>query len=338
VDERNALGLCVNDDGLCVRALDLWLDPLRPVPLAFVSHAHAARPAQGSTIVLASPETLALAAALGVTFADARAVTWDGGGIDLPLGGAAGTRARLAIAPAGHVLGAAQLLIEHEGKRLVYTGDWSADADGTRPGGAVIPCDELLLATTFGLPIFRFEPAATVLSTLVEWCADRLAAAITPVVLAATPGPAQAVARALSARGLPASGDDEVRRGCAAYEELGVVLGPLAAHEAGGRGRVVVVQPSTRLPELRTRGRVEVAYASAWARLDAAVERKRADAAFVLADQADYDGLVRLVHGTGAKRVVTTRGDARAFAHLLRMQGREADALELAPIDERGVS
>jgi putative mRNA 3-end processing factor len=334
VEERNALGLCVNDGGLCLHALDLWLDPVRPVPLAFVSHAHAAPAAAGSTIVLASRETIALAGALGVTFADARVVQWDGCA-ELP---ASGSEARLSIVPAGHALGAAQLLIEHEGGRLVYTGDFGAEGDATHAPGAVVPCDELVVTTAFALPIFRFEPAAAVLSALVDWCSGRLADGITPVVLAATPGPAQVVARALSARGLPASGDDEVRRGCAAYEALGVVLGPLSAHEAGARGRVVIARANTRISELRARGRVEVAYASAWARLDAAIEQKRADAAFVLADQADYHGLVELVRATGAKRVHATRGDAHAFAHMLRAQSVVADALELAPIDERAAS
>jgi putative mRNA 3-end processing factor len=337
VDEGGVLGLSIDDGGLCLRALGVWLDPLRAVPLAFVSHAHAARAAEGSARMLASPETLGLAAALGVEVSSAQAVGWDGA-VELPLEGGSGPRARVSIAPAGHLLGAAQLVVEHGGGKLVYTGDWSAEGDPTRPGGEAVACDELVVTTSFALPIFRFEPAAAVVSALVDWCADRLAAGVTPIVLAATPGPAQVVARALSARGLPASGDDEVRRGCAAYEALGVVLGPLRPHEAGARGRAVIAHAGARASELRARGRVEVAYASAWARLDAAVEQKRADAAFVLADQADYDGLLGLVHATGAKHVTATRGDARAFAHLLRGRGVAATALELAPIDERRAS
>jgi hypothetical protein len=83
---------------------------------------------------------------------------------------------------------------------------------------------------------------------------------------------------------------------------------------------------------------VRVAYASGWALLDAATEQKRADASFPLADQADHDGLMALVCSTGARMVHATRGDARVFAHLLRRQGLDADALELAPIDHRGIS
>jgi putative mRNA 3-end processing factor len=334
VSEADRLGVAAGEAGLCIPALELWLDPTRPVPLAFVSHAHAARAAAGSGRVLASRETLALASALGVTVASAQVIEWDGA-IELPLDGDSRS-ARLSVAPAGHVLGAAQLAVEHPGGKLVYTGDWSDEADATHAAGVPVECDELVVTTTFALPIFRFEPAASVLAALVDWCASRLADGVTPVVLAGTPGPAQAIARALSARGLPVSGDEEVRRACAAYEALDVVLGPVAPLEPSGRGRVVVASAGARAPHRR--GRVEVAYASGWALLDASVEQKRSDAAFVLPDQADFDRLAALVHATGARRVVATRGDARAFAHLLRGQGVDAEALELAPIDERGAS
>jgi putative mRNA 3-end processing factor len=341
VAERNALGLEVDERGLRLSALDLWVDPVAAVPAAFVSHAHAARAARGSGRVLASRETLALAAALGDAPGDAHALAWDEA-IEMPLGarwgGGGGGTARLSIAPAGHVLGAAQLVVEHARGRLVYTGDWCGEADPTRPAGVAVPCDELVVTTTFALPIFRFEPAAGVLGALVEWCAERLADGVTPVVLSATPGPAQAIARALSARGLPASGDDEVRRACAAYEALDVVLGPLPAHEPGARGRVIVASAGARATDRRARGRVEVAYASGWALLDAAVEQKRADAAFVLADQADHDGLIALVRATQARSVVATRGDALAFAHRLERTGIDARALELGPIDPRGAT
>jgi hypothetical protein len=44
------------------------------------------------------------------------------------------------------------------------------------------------------------------------------------------------------------------------------------------------------------------------------------------------------VAACGATRVHVTRGDARAFAHILRERGVDASALDLPPIDERGAS
>jgi putative mRNA 3-end processing factor len=302
-----------------------------------VSHAHAAR-ALGGAPAFATPETLAIAAALGARTEEARALAW-GDALELPvareLGG--GT-ARLSLAPAGHVLGAAQLVVDHPHGRLVYTGDWGREGDATHPAGAIVECDELVVATTFALPIFRFDPLARAISSVVDWCAEQLAEQTTPIVLAQTPGPAQSLVRALVAGGLPVSAHDEVRRACVAYEALGVAQGEVREHIPGTRGTVVVAPASARATEVRGRGRTAVAYASGWALLDAAVEQRRADGAFAVADQADHDALFELVRASGARRVIATRGDARAFAHLLRGRGIDADALELSPIDERGAS
>ncbi len=336
--EHDALKVDLDERGLCLPALGIWLDPIQEAPFAFVSHAHAARAAGGAGRVLASRETLALAGALGAGGQSADSIGWDDVrevAVDPAFGGGV---ARLSLAPAGHMPGAAQLVVDHGGRRLVYTGEWSGEADAVRPAGAIVACEAIVVTTTFALPIFRFDPPGQVLEALVGWCASRLADGVTPVVLAHTPGPAQLVVRALSARGLPVSGDDDVRRACAAYEELGIVLGPVRPHEAGARGRAVVASPAARATELRARGRSEVAYASGWALLDAAVERKRADAAFALSDQADFDGLLALVRASGARKVVATRGDARAFARLLAAEGIEAGALELPAIDARGDS
>jgi putative mRNA 3-end processing factor len=101
---------------------------------------------------------------------------------------------------------------------------------------------------------------------------------------------------------------------------------------------VLLAAPGARPSELRTRGPHAVAYASGWAVLDAAVEQKRADAAFALSDQADFDALVTLVGASGARSVHAVRGYAAAFAHWLRQQGRDADAIDLPAIDARSAS
>lgn len=339
VATKNALGLKLDQHGLCLRALGLWLDPLGPSPAAFVSHAHASSAFAGGRVV-ASAETMALARGLGAAAAEGVAIDWDGN-LDWPVGrDFGGGTARLSIAPAGHLRGAAQLVVDHPGGRFVYTGDWSAQRDSTHGPGAVVPCDELLVTSTFALPIFRFEPLDLAYDPLIDWCAARLLRGETPVVLAQTPGPAQSLAALLGSRGLRFGATDEVRRGCAAYEALGAPLGPVeSVPSAKGSARCIVIAHAGSRPEdLRSIPRACVAYASPWALLDAAVEQKRAHAAFVVADHAGYDDLVAMVRGTGATAVHASRGDALEFAHLLSRDGFDADAFELKAIDERGTS
>ena len=333
VSDGGMLGVGVAEGNLVVRGLGLALDPSRPAGAAFVSHAHAAG-ASCSGPVLGSRETAALARASGW-----RTLAW-GEAIEVPVdGGQGGGSARLSLAPAGHVLGAAQLVVDHARGRLVYAGDWCGHPDPTLAAGAVVACDELIVGAPFGLPIFRFDPRVGALAALAEWCARRIEAGRTPVVIAGTPGNAQAIVHALSARRLSVVADERVREDCEAYEALGVAVGrPGALDGAVQEGAAAVVSPAARATSMRGRKGVDVAYASAWALLDAAVEQRRADASFVLADRADHDALVALVRASGARRVIVTRGEAAAFAHVLRREGIDAEAIALPAIDNRGAS
>jgi putative mRNA 3-end processing factor len=353
------LGLEETKDGLVLRALGLALDPVRPAARAFVSHVHAALPNAES---IASRETLGLMEALSLAEASSSVVLEWGESLELPVDRAyGGGTARLTLAHAGHVLGGAQLLIDHPRGRLVYTGDWSGERAAGHAAGDVAPCDELVVNSTFALPIFRFPPFAQTMAALVDWCAARLADGARPIVLAQTPGPAQSIARALAARGLAVEAEERVLRTCLAYEALGCPIGPVrpasdpptdavfvappGARSTAPPGARSTAPPGARLtapsgarstaPRGTPRRSSAVAYASGWALLDAAVDQKRADAAFVLADLADFDSLVAMVEATGAKRVHAVRGDAGVFARSLRARGIDAGAIELPAIDDR---
>lgn len=336
------LGVVLGDHGLFVRALNLWLNPTGVTPVGpetavFVSHAHAAASATG-TRALASPETIALSEALGWTFREAHPMAW-GETIPWAIGSRyGGGTARLSIARAGHVLGGSQLVIDHPRGRLVYTGDWSSEPDATRPPGEAVACDELVITSAFGLPIFRFRPMQRVAADIVGWCAARLAEDCTPFVLVQSPGPAQSLAHALANRGLPVVADAEVLRACTAYDSIGAPVGVVGGYAGVRRGAVVLARPDSRVAERQAPKRHAVAYASGWAVLDAALAQKKADTGFAFADQADFDWWLALVSSSGARLVYVTRGEARPLAHELRRRGVDADALALGPIDDRGSS
>jgi Cft2 family RNA processing exonuclease len=326
-------------EGPYVPALDLYLDPQRDVARAFVSHAHGDHiEGHRSGLVIASRETLALVAARRAERpGEARALDW-GESTELPLAG--GGAARVSIAPAGHILGAAQLVVDHPRGRLVYTGDYRTGGGATHAVGAPVACDDLVIESTFALPIFRFPARAPVLASLVDWCEARLAAGETPVVVAYALGKSQEIAHALLARGLPIVAHGAVYKMCAAYEALGVPLGigsgqlrPYADEPRKGKLGAVLLAPPRSHAMYKKRKDARVAYASGWAILDAAVEQQRADAAFVLSDHADHDDLVATARSSGAKHVYCTHGDAEVLAALLRRQGIGASALDAPALD-----
>lgn len=324
--------MLVTEAGLYLPELELHLDPKRAVPRAFVSHAHADH-AQEDALrggeILATPETLALVAARrAAALPGAQPVAW-GGVREIPMG--TGRTARLRVEPAGHMLGAAQLVIDHPGGRLVYTGDYRSGPGGTHAPGAPVPCDELVVESTFALPIFRFPERSGTIAALASFCREAIGKGQTPVLLGYSLGKAQELARGLIDAGVPVVAHGAAYRMCVAYEALGVALGtaegalrPYAEAPQRGRreaplGAALLVPPSAYAhPMVRRRKDAVVAYVSGWARIDANVERYRADRGFVLSDHADHDDLMATVRATGARRVYTTLGDAEALAELLR--------------------
>jgi len=102
--------------GIFLPQLDLWLDPTEDCATAWISHGHSdhARGCHGR--VFTTTDTLRIyRARLPENTPEARPVEY---GIPWELG-----PARLTAYPASHIVGAAQLLIEFEGERLLYTGD-----------------------------------------------------------------------------------------------------------------------------------------------------------------------------------------------------------------------
>jgi putative mRNA 3-end processing factor len=133
-------------EGIYVPAADAWIDPARPKPRALVTHGHADHARGGHEAVLATPGTLAIMAArYGPQ--NGQAV---GYGETIRMGDVA-----VRFVPAGHVLGSAQIVLEHKSERVVVSGDYKRRPDPTCAPFEPVPCDIFVTEATFGLPVFR---------------------------------------------------------------------------------------------------------------------------------------------------------------------------------------
>jgi putative mRNA 3-end processing factor len=65
----------------------------------------------------------------------------------------------LSLHPAGHVLGSAQVRLEHGGQVWVASGDYKVEDDGTCAPFEPVRCDTFITECTFGLPIYRWQPS-----------------------------------------------------------------------------------------------------------------------------------------------------------------------------------
>jgi putative mRNA 3-end processing factor len=63
----------------------------------------------------------------------------------------------VSLHPAGHVLGSAQVRMEHGGHVWVASGDYKLQPDPTCAPFEPVRCDTFITESTFGLPIYRWQ-------------------------------------------------------------------------------------------------------------------------------------------------------------------------------------
>ncbi len=110
-------------EGLYCQAGDFLIDPWRPVERAVITHGHSDHARWGHAHYLA--HTLSEGVLRQRLGADIALQTLDYG-LTIEHHGV-----RLSLHPAGHVLGSAQVRLEHGGRVWVASGDYKTEDDGT---------------------------------------------------------------------------------------------------------------------------------------------------------------------------------------------------------------
>jgi putative mRNA 3-end processing factor len=311
-------------EGLYCPAGDFHIDPWRPVARAVVTHAHAdhARPGHGAYLA-AAPGAGVLRARLGAIRLQALAY-----GEAVDVGGV-----RVSLHPAGHVLGSAQVRLEHGGLVWVVSGDYFTsgvdDANPTCTPFEALRCDCFVTESTFGLPIYRWRPQAEVFAEIDAWWCANAAAGRASLLMGYSFGKAQRLLAGVDAAIGPIVVHGAVEPLNQAYRAAGVSLPPTRSIDEIDRGSLagaLVVAPPAVHGSTWTRrlGEHGDAFASGWMQLRGARRRQGTDRSFVLSDHADWPGLQRAIAATGAARVIVTHGYEAVMVRWLRQQGLDA--------------
>jgi Cft2 family RNA processing exonuclease len=303
--------------------IDLWLDPQVPRPNAWLSHGHSDHARGLHSCAVATPETLRIyrlrwpeEEGCPQTFralAYGESLDWNG--------------ARLTAYPASHIVGAAQLLVEHRGERLVYTGDIKLRAPICGATTQVVPCDHLIIESTFGLPIYKFLDREQAIERIVRIARECLDDGCTPVFMGYPLGRGQEAAWVLCQAGIPTAVHGAIGRLVPIYQAAGYDfpgLMPYVARETEGKALVVV--PNFRAQIEASGKNMRLVYVSGWASLDNARMRAGAEALVPYSDHADFDELLAIVEGTGARRVDVVHGYTEALCRVLSAKGIDARA------------
>ena len=311
--------------GLYCQAGDFYIDPWASVPRAVITHAHGDHARPGSERYLTANAgrqllQLRLGANAGID------------GVEYGQRAALGA-VQLSLHPAGHILGSAQVRIEHRGQICVVSGDYKLAKNPTAQAFEPLRCHHFISECTFGLPIFRWPDEADVFDQIHDWWKAEQALGRGCVLLAYSLGKAQRILAGIDASLGPILAHGAVLRLLPAYRAQGVVLpeveyaGLEQAKRSRGRSLVIAPPSAAGSPWIRKFGPVSLGMASGWMQIRGLRRRKSLDRGFVLSDHADWQGLNEAIAATGAERVWLTHGSTGPMTRWLRERGLDAGAI-----------
>ena len=322
----------VFDRGVYLPELDLWLDARRQQNFAVISHAHSDHLARHRRAAL-TPATRRL---LDDYLSRTDPVILDyGEPLDTP-------DYAITLHPAGHCLGSAQTLVTARatGERILYTGDLRWQPSPLNAPAAAVPCDTLVIESTYGHPDYVFPPQEQAIATALRIVAQWREQGALPVVLGWRLGKAQEALHHLLTAGFPVACEPGVYEIARRYEDAGVSIGPspglgdraAAAYRAFdghiSDGEVLLFPPGRKTRETISAAQRPAHRPARFLELTGWVAGKNGrtwgrgrpgDAGIPYSDHADFNDLVAYVRAVRPRRVFTVSGFPDLAAHLRQL-------------------
>jgi len=325
--------LCPRPEGLYCAPGDFFIDPVRPVDRAVITHGHSDHARAGHGVVLATAATLdIMQVRYGEDFAGQVQALAYGEVVDR-------SGVEVSLVPAGHVLGSAQVVVRWKGMTIVVSGDYKRRRDPTCAGFEPVPCDVFVSEATFALPVFRHPPADEEVAKLVKSVEQFPERA--HLVGAYALGKAQRVIRLLREAGYDRTiyVHGALERLNALYESHGVDLGPLAPATVEGRGELpgeIVIAPPSAIADRWARRFADPvgAFASGWMRVRARARQQGVELPLVISDHADWDELTGTIAELAPGELWITHGREEALARWADLNGIAARPLSLVGYED----
>ena len=310
--------------GIYCPPADVYIDPWRPVDRALITHGHADHSRWGHKAYLA---TETAAPAIKYRLGDIKMQTTKFGETTSING------VKFSFHPAGHILGSAQIRVEHQGEIWVASGDYKLEDDGLAEPFEPVRCHAFITESTFGLPVYDWQPQEVVFAEINDWWRENAAQGKVSFLTGYSLGKAQRILRGLD----PSIGNiythfavenlNQVIRGQGIELPATIKVNKEIPYK-DYNGHLVLTPPSVLNSNwMKKLKPVSVGICSGWMTLRGARRRKAVDRGFVLSDHVDWKDLNTAVEATGAQRVIVTHGYTKVYSQYLRtlgLQGEEA--------------
>lgn len=300
---------------------NFYIDPWKPVDYAVITHAHGDHAKWGCKHYLAHEVSRPIMQArLG---ADISIETLPYGTSKIING------VKLSLHPAGHIVGSAQIRLEHAGFVSVASGDYKVENDQISAPLEIVKCNEFVTESTFGLPIYNWLSQQQIFDNIKNWIYGNQRNQRTSIFIAYSLGKAQRLMKGLEGVA-PIMVHSSIDRLNKAIQSVGIELPETDLWHADipkaeVQGNIVILPPSlvgTNVIKRIPNG--AIAICSGWMQVRGSRRWQSADAGFAVSDHADWQGLLNTVKATGAEQVYVTHGYTATFSKYLNEIGISA--------------
>ena len=296
-----------NTNGLYCKYGDFYIDPVQPVKTAVISHAHADHAISGNNVIYATDATIAF---MKLRYGKNTAKIFNSIAYNSSF---AISDVKITLIPAGHILGSAQVLMEYQGVKYLYTGDYKLQTDATCEPIEWVKTDVLITESTFADPAILHPDAVTeieklnTIKTNILLGAYGLGKSQRLINLINTYAPQKKIL--VHFRIIPIN---------AIYEKMGFPLGKYEVYSRrlmkNQEEFVYIVPPFTFDSYINAKG-VKRLFASGWKNLQV----NRQDTLFI-SDHVDWNDILQTVKNTQPKQIWTLHGNGM---HLKKYFGND---------------
>lgn len=302
-----------------------YIDPWRPVDYALITHGHADHARWGMKKYLCHHFTVPILKSRIGKDIQVQGIEYNESIII--------NSVKVSFHPAGHIIGSAQIRLEHKGKIVVISGDYKVQDDGLSTPFEVVKCHEFITESTFGLPIYNWSNIEKQNEQLQNWVLSNQSNGKTSVFVGYSLGKAQRIMKAVEGIA-PINVHYSIGKLNEAYESVGIKLPEYLImdlrEDVKYLDKNIVIVPPSLLDSnvIRKIPNRANAFCSGWMQVRGAKRWRSADAGFAISDHADWHGLLDAIKSTEAEKVYVTHGQTAVFSKYLNEIGIAAEELK----------
>ncbi len=310
--------------GLYVPEADVYIDPTHRVSKALITHGHSDHSRWGHGQYICTHQSKPI---LRHRLGDINVRSLSFGETTQVRG------VKFSFHPAGHIVGSAQIRIEHRGEVWVVSGDYKIEDDGVSGTFEPIKCHTFITESTFGLPVYSWLPQDEVFEQINQWWYSNKSYGVTSILLGYSLGKAQRFLTGLNREIGPIYADEAVQSMNEVIRLSGVNLTKTTLMQDSKavenlRGSLVITSSTAINPSwMAPMNSVTIGSASGWMQLRGVRRNRGADRGFILSDHADWQGLNQAIIDTGAEKIYVTHGYSNTLAKWLKERGINAEAV-----------